>query len=79
VGHCYAHCCDTEGIKTVAGLQPKRSKVLTSIGRGAAPVWCHSRERAEAARDARPSHEAGTNSVRFNFCMAVELSDASGQ
>jgi transposase len=54
VGHCQAPCCDTEGIKTPAALQPKRAKVLTSIGRGAAPGWCHPRPREEAARYARP-------------------------
>src|SRR5262249_47278530 len=54
VGHCQANCCDTEGIKTAAGLQPQHYKVFTSIGRGAAPVWCNPRQRYEAARYARP-------------------------
>ena len=32
----------------------KLSRVLTSIGRDAAPVWCHPRQRYEAARYSRP-------------------------
>jgi transposase len=32
----------------------------SSIGRGAAPVWCHPRQRYEAARNPRAETEAGT-------------------
>jgi hypothetical protein len=46
--------------KERVSLQQKRSRVPTCIGRGAAPVWWNPRQRAEADRDARPSHEAGT-------------------
>ena len=60
VGPCPANDGDTASIKTAAGLQPKRSKVLTSIGRDAAPVWCHPRRRYETDRSARPANEAGT-------------------
>ena len=38
----------------------KLARFPPAIGRGAAPVWCHPRQRYEAARDARPSSEAGT-------------------
>jgi hypothetical protein len=60
VGHGQAHACDTASLKMAAGVQPKRSQVLTAIGSDAAPVWCHPRRREETDRSARPSHEAGT-------------------
>ena len=78
VGHGAAGSRATASLKMAMACQ-KLARFPTSLGRGAAPVWCHPRRRYEAARYARPSHEAGTNSVRLNFCMAVELSDASGQ
>jgi hypothetical protein len=48
-------------------LQPKHYKVLTSIGRGAAPVWCNPRQRYEATRYARPSNEAGTRRMQVRW------------
>jgi hypothetical protein len=41
-------------------LTPKFSRFPPSIGRAAAPGWCHPRRRSEADRYARPSMEAGT-------------------
>ena len=41
-------------------LTPNLSRFPTAIGRDAASVWCHPRQREEAARYARPSSEAGT-------------------
>ena len=36
------------------------TRFCSSIGRGAAPVWCNPRRRAEAERNPRASSEAGT-------------------
>jgi len=42
----------------------KLARFPTSLGRGAAPVWCHPRQREEADRYARPSREAGTRRMQ---------------
>jgi transposase len=45
-------------------LKPKRSRVPTCIGRGAAPAWWNPRQRYEAERSSRPSNEAGTRRMQ---------------
>ena len=59
VGHGAAGSRATASLKMAMACQ-KLARFPTSLGRGAAPVWCHPRRRYEAARYARPSHEAGT-------------------
>jgi hypothetical protein len=48
---------------------PRRrtSRFYTTIGRGAAPVWCHPRRREEAERNPRASSEAGTRRTHVRW------------
>ena len=60
VGHRQPGVGDTVRLIAGSSLDPQRRRVTTSIGRGAAPVWCHPRRREETSRPTRASSEAGT-------------------
>jgi hypothetical protein len=58
------HLADTE---VMALIHEQLSRFATSIGRGAAPVWCHPRRREEAERNPRASSEAGTRRMQVKW------------
>ena len=59
-GRCPWHLRQPDG----CWLQQPLARLPTSIGRGAAPVWCHPRWREEPGSAARPASEAGTRRRR---------------
>jgi hypothetical protein len=67
VGHRQTGFGDTVSPLAESSLEPPLSRFTTSIGRGAAPVWCNPRRRYETARHTRAASEAGTRRMQVRW------------